>query len=119
MNEETRDKNNEEEPSSAEINPVMRLMAEMMGKPDIAEKLIKKMFAPQLDDPHPAAKEALEKMRVQVVRQPDRIEIIIDNGGDHDVEGVKSVLLDSMLVPLSQIITFFGCQVDVIPQTGD
>ena len=119
MNEETRDKNNEEEPSSAEINPVMRLMAEMMGNPDIAEKLIKKMFAPQLDNLHPEAKEALEKTRVQVVRQPDRIEIVIDSGGDPDVEGVKAILLDSMLVLLSQVITFFGCRVDVTPQTGD
>ena len=110
---------NEEEMSSAEINPVMQLMAEMMGNPDIAEKLIKKMFAPQLDDLHPEAKEALEKTRVQVVRQPDRIEIVIDSGGDPGVEGVKAMLLDSMLVPLSQIITFFGCRVDVIPQTGD
>ena len=115
MNEETREKTNEEEPSSAEINPVMQLMAEMMGKPDTVNKMIKKMFAPQLDDLHPEAKEALEKTRVQVVRQPDRIEIVIDS----DVEEVKSMLLDSMLVPLSQVITFFGCQVDVIPQTGD
>ena len=119
MNEETRDKNNEEEPSSAEINPVMRLMAEMMGNPDIAEKLIKKMLAPQLDDLPPEAKEALDKTRVEVVRQPDRIEIVIDSGGDPDVEGVKAILLDSMLVLLSQVITFFGCRVDVTPQTGD
>ena len=119
MNEETREKTNEEEPSSAEINPVMQLMAEMMSKPDIAEKLIKKMLAPQLDDLPPEAKEALDKTRVEVVRQPDRIEIVIDSGGDPDVEEVKAMLLDGMLVPLSQIITFFGCRVDVTPQTGD
>ncbi len=102
-----------------EINPVMRLMAEMLGDPEIVDKMIKKMFAPQLDDLPPEAKEALEKTRVQVARQPDRIEIVVDSGGDPDVEGVQSVLLDSMLVPLSQIMTFFGCRVDVIPQTGD
>ena len=104
---------------SAEINPVMQLMAEMMSDPDTVNKMIKEMFAPQLVDLPPEAKEALEKTRVQVVRQPDRIEIVIDSGGDPDVEGVKSMLLDGMLVPLSQIITFFGCQVDVSPQTGD
>ena len=119
MNEDARDTNNEDDQSSAEINPVMQLMAEMMSDPDTVNKMIKEMFAPQLVDLPPEAKEALEKTRVQVVRQPDRIEIVIDSGGDHDVEGVKSILLDGMLVPLSQIITFFGCQVDVTPQTGD
>ena len=120
MNEETREKTNEEEPQpSVEINPMMEFMAKMMGKPDIVNRVIKKMFAPQLDDLHPEAKEALEKTRVQVVRQPDRIEIVIDSGGDPDVEGVKAMLLDGMLVPLSQVITFFGCRVDVTPQTGD
>jgi hypothetical protein len=77
------------------------------------------MFARQLDGLTPEAKLALGKTRVNVVRQPDRIEIVIDSGGDPDVEEVKSMLLDGMLVPLSQLITFFGCQVDVIPQTGD
>ena len=119
MNEEAREKTNEEEQSSSEINPVMEFMTDMMGKPDIVNRVIKKMFAPQLDDLHPEAKEALEKTRVQVVRQPDRIEIVIDSGGDPDVEEVKAMLLDGMLVPLSQIITFFGCRVDVTPQTGD
>ena len=102
-----------------DTKPVMQLMAQMMDSPDILDRLIKEIFARQLDDLPPEAKEALEKTWVRVVRQADRIEIVIDSGGDPGVEGVKSALLDSLLVPLSQIITFFGCRVEVTPKTGD
>jgi hypothetical protein len=140
--EEAQKRAREDSLPAAEINPMTKLMvdemqphlrqiivqlfaslfkagAEKEDRMDFMRQQMQKMFCQKLAELPPEAKAALEKTRVQVVRQPDRIEIVIDSGGDPDVEKVKSIFLDSMLVPLSQIITFFGCQVDVSPQTGD
>lgn len=140
--EEAQKKAKEEGSPAAEINPTMKMMAEAMqpflkqimvqlaasifkagekkeDKMDFMRQQMQRMFCQKLAELPPEAKAALEKTKVNVVRQPDRIEVVIDSSGDPDVEKVKSVFLDSMLVPLSQIISFFGCQVDVTPQTGD
>ena len=140
--EEAQKKAQEDGQPAAEINPMVKTMAEAMqpylkqimvqlvagiykagaekeGKVDFMRQQMQRMFCQKLVELPPEAKATLAKTRVQVVRQPDRIEIVIDSGGDPDVEKVKSIFLDSMLVPLSQIISFFGCQVDVTPQAGD
>jgi len=86
---------------------------DIFNKDGMMQKMVEKALAQQLGGLPPEAKAALEKTRVGVVRKPDRIEIVIDSGGDPDVEKVKSIFLDSMLIPLARIITFFGCQASV------
>jgi hypothetical protein len=77
---------------------------------------LKKMFLAKMGDLPPEARLALEKTQVTITRRTDRIEIIIDGEGDADAEKVKDLLLDGMLGPLSQMVGFFGCQVEVTPQ---
>ena len=86
---------------------------DIFNRDGMMQKMVEKTLAQQLGELPPEAKAALGKTQVGVVRKPDRIEIVIDSGGDPDVEKVKSIFLDSMLVPLARIITFFGCQASV------
>ena len=79
----------------------------------LMQQLAKKMFARELDKLSEDAKAALGKTQVDVVRQADSVEVMIDPKGDPDVEKVKDVMLDSLLAPISQIVTLFGCQANV------
>ena len=79
---------------------------------------LRKMFQKQMEGASPEQKAALERTRVTIVRRSDSIELAIDSQGDADVEKIKGVLLDSMLPTLSQVVGFFGCQVEVKPQTS-
>jgi len=81
-------------------------------------QMLQKAFFQKLSELPPEAKTALEKTQVDLVRHPNRIEIVIDSRGDPDVERIKDILLDSLLPPLTQVITFFGCQANVEPRTG-
>lgn len=85
---------------------------------EMMRKMIKKALAQKLGELPPEAKAALKKTRVQVVRKPDRIEIVIDDRDDPDVEKAGSVFLDSLLQPLAWIITMFGCQASVETASG-
>ena len=116
----------------SETNPMAKMMADVMqpgvaraieglskeGKVDflnngLMQQLAKKMLARELDNLSEDAKAALGKAQVDVVRQADSVEIMIDPKGDPDVEKVKDVMLDSLLAPISQIVTLFGCQANV------
>jgi len=77
------------------------------------QKMASKMVRKQLENLPPEAKEALEKTQVDVVRHPDRIVIAIDARGDEGVEKVRTVMLDSLIAPISQVITLFGCQANI------
>jgi hypothetical protein len=122
---------NDEQREQSETNPMEKMMAETMqpvvdraiegvfkeGKVDFnnewMQKMVRKMLAQNLDELPEEAKAALGKTQVDIVRRSDRVEIIIDSGGDADVEKVKDVMLDSLLAPISQIVTLFGCQANV------
>jgi hypothetical protein len=82
---------------------------------ELAQKMARKMLTQELDKLPEDARAALEKTRVKLVRQADRIEVVIDTEGDPDVEKVQNVMLDSLLGPISQIVTLFGCRVNVEP----
>lgn len=77
------------------------------------QKMVRKMLTRELDRLPEDAKVALGKTQVDLVRHDDRIEVVIDPRGDLDVEKVQNVMLDSLLGPISQIVTLFGCQVNV------
>lgn len=80
----------------------------------LMQEMVRRMLARGLDELPENAKAALEKTRVDMVRLPDRIEITFANPGDDpDVERIKDVMLDSLLGPISQIVTLFGCRVNV------
>lgn len=74
-----------------------------------ADKLIRK----EMDNLPQEQKAALEKIRVTVVRHPGHIVVDIDAGGDADAEKAKAVLLDSLVAPISQVVTLFGCKANV------
>ncbi len=80
---------------------------------ELMRKMMEKALVQKLGELPPEAKAALKKMRVNVMRKPDRIEIVIDGRKDPDVEKARIVFLDSMLQPLDWIITMFGCQASV------
>ena len=77
------------------------------------QKMASKMLTQELDKLPEDAKAALGKTQVDLVRHDDRIEVVIDPRGDPDVEKVQNVMLDSLLGPISQIVTLFGCQANV------
>jgi len=89
----------------------------MLDQDWIMEQL-RKMFMARLGELPQEAKAALVKTPVTIVRRPDCIEIYIDSRGDADVEKVKDLLLDGMITPMSQVVGFLGCRVEVKPQTG-
>ena len=78
-----------------------------------AQNMARKMLTQELDKLPDDAKAALGRTQVDLVRHDDRIEIVIDPRGDSGVEKVKDVMLDSLLAPISQIVTLFGCQANV------
>ena len=80
---------------------------------ELMQKMVRKMLARNLDELPEESKAALGKTQVDIVRRADRVEIIIDSRGDADVGKVKDVMLDSLLAPISQVVTLFGCRANV------
>ena len=116
----------------SETNPMAKMMADAMqpgvaraieglskeGKVDFLnnewmQNMVRKMLSQELDKLPEDAKAALGKTQVDVVRRADSVEVMIDPKGDPDVAKVQNVILDSLLGPVSQIVTLFGCQVNV------
>jgi hypothetical protein len=77
------------------------------------QNMVRKLLSQKIDELPEEAKAALGKTQVDVTRLPDQVVIAIDTKGDPDVEKVKDVMLDSLLAPISQIVTLFGCQANV------
>jgi hypothetical protein len=72
------------------------------------------LFAQEFAKLSPEGKEALKRTVVEIVRNPDRIQVVASNPtGDPEVEKVKDILLDNLINPLSQIVAAFQCQVKV------
>jgi len=84
-----------------------------MPDSDWVQQMARQMVQEQLGHLPPEAREALEKTEVDVVRYPDRIVIAIDAGDDRDVEKVRTVILDSLIEPISQAIQLFGCKLNI------
>ncbi len=139
---EAQQRTNEEGQPADEIDPAVKALGEVIrpylrqiivqfsaslfkagalkeGKVDLIQQAMQKLFSRKLAELPPEAKAALAKTTVTVMRLPDRIEIVADGDEDPDVEKVKGILLDSMLPSLARIIAFFGCRVDVMPQSDD
>jgi hypothetical protein len=116
----------------SETNPMAKMMADAMqpcvGRAfeelfkevkvdflnnELMQKMARRMLSQKIDELPEEAKAALGKTQVDLVRHDDRIEVVIDPRGDPDVEKVRNVMLDSLLGPISQIVTLFGCQANV------
>ncbi len=79
------------------------------------QKIIRNVLFHKLDELPEETKAVLEKTRVDVTRLPDQVVITIDieTNGNPEAEQIRDVILDSLLTPISQIVTILGCQANI------
>jgi len=82
------------------------------------QKRALKMISRKMDRLPPEAKAAMERTEVNIVRYPDQVVIAIDAKGDADMERIKTILLYSILAPISQAITLLGVKTNVQSHTN-
>jgi len=80
---------------------------------NVMQSLVWKFFTQQVSQLPPEAKEALKSLTVEIVRQPDRV-IVRAKPNDNPVSGkAATVVLDSIIQPVSRICAAFGCQIEI------